>query len=41
MNIIPFSFESLQVRAVVRDGEPWFVEVDVCRALHIRSIVAP
>ena len=26
-----------QVRAVVKDGEPWFVAVDVCRILEIRN----
>lgn len=24
-----------QVRTIVRDGEPWFVAADVCRALEI------
>jgi len=30
-----FSFESHQVRTVMRNGEPWFVAVDVCNALDI------
>lgn len=31
-----FSSEQFgNVRAIVRDGEPWFVAVDVCKALEI------
>lgn len=26
-----------QVRTIVRDGEPWFVAADVCRALEIKN----
>lgn len=26
-----------QVRTVVRDGDPWFVAADVCRALEVRN----
>lgn len=34
--ITPFLFEGEQlVRVVVRDGEPWFVAVDVCKVLGI------
>jgi len=34
MNISVYSFTpSLQARAVMRDGEPWFVAADVCAAL--------
>lgn len=29
----PFEFEGAAVRVVKIDGEPWFVAVDVCRAL--------
>lgn len=30
-----FTFEAHPVRIVMRDGEPWFVGMDVCRALHL------
>lgn len=33
MNVIPFSFEAWNVRAVAIDSEPWFVGADVARAL--------
>lgn len=33
-NIIPFTFEMQDIRAVERDGEPWFVLADVCRILE-------
>ena len=32
-NLSVFKFEALEVRAVVIDGEPWFVASDVCSAL--------
>lgn len=32
-----FAFDSHAVRCVQRDGEPWFVAADVCRALEIRN----
>lgn len=32
-----FSFNSLDVRVVDRDGEPWFVAADVCAALTIEK----
>lgn len=32
--IIPFDFEINAVRVVMIDGAPWFVAVDVCRALE-------
>lgn len=32
-----FNFGDNQVRLVVRDGEPWFVATDVCRALGYRD----
>lgn len=31
--VIPFDFEQYAVRVVTRDGDPWFVAPDVCRAL--------
>src|SRR5579871_3847338 len=33
-NIVPFSFESLEVRVVVIDNEPWFVATDVAKVLE-------
>lgn len=30
-----FNYESNEVRTIMRDGEPWFVLVDVCRVLGI------
>lgn len=32
-----FNFQSNDVRTVLRDGEPWFVASDVCRALGYRD----
>lgn len=32
-----FKFDSHPVRIVLRDGGPWFVAVDVCRALEIQN----
>lgn len=37
MNIIPFIFDTLPVRAVLRDGEPWFVAADVAAVLEYRD----
>ena len=37
-NITTFNFDALQVRAVLRDGEPWFVAADVCAALEIADV---
>ena len=36
-NVVPFSFDSLQVRVVMQGDEPWFVAVDVCAALDFRN----
>jgi prophage antirepressor-like protein len=36
-NIIPFSFDQKQVRVIQRDGEPWFVAVDVCKVLGLSN----
>jgi len=33
--IIPFHFESSEVRVLDQDGEPWFVLADVCSVLEI------
>lgn len=35
--IVNFSFEGLGVRIVERNGDPWFVAADVCRALNIQN----
>ena len=32
-NLIPFQFDSINIRVIVIDGEPWFVGKDVCDAL--------
>lgn len=33
-----FQFESNEVRIVIKNGEPWFVAIDVCKALHVQNI---
>ncbi|MCG4258027.1 BRO-N domain-containing protein [Acetobacter senegalensis] len=35
--VMPFSFEEHAVRALTRDGEPWFVLADVCGVLDITN----
>lgn len=37
--VVPFQNETLNctVRAVVKDGEPWFVAKDICDALELRT----
>jgi len=35
--VIPFSFETQDVRAVTVDGEPWFVAKDVCSILGYQN----
>ena len=35
--ITPFVFEDTLVRAIERQGQPWFVGSDVCKALDIRN----
>jgi anti-repressor protein len=37
MSIIPFDFEGAAVRTVERDGEPWFIALDVCRVLDLNN----
>jgi anti-repressor protein len=32
-----FNFDGVQVRTIVKDGEPWFVLKDVCDVLGLRS----
>ena len=34
-SLIPFNFDDALVRVIMRDGDPWFVLVDVCRVLEI------
>lgn len=36
-NVIPFQFETKQVRSLLIDDQPWFVAADVCQALAIRN----
>ena len=33
--IVPFQFDTHEIRVVVIDGEPWFVAKDVCNVLEI------
>lgn len=33
--LIPFQFESFQIRVLLQDGDPWWVAADVCAALEI------
>ncbi|WP_085586265.1 BRO-N domain-containing protein [Thalassospira mesophila] len=35
--IIPFSFEGAEIRTVYRNDLPWFVAMDVCKALGIAN----
>jgi prophage antirepressor-like protein len=35
--VIPFAFEDHLVRSVIHDGQPWFVAIDVCRALDLKG----
>lgn len=37
-NIIPFEYNSRQVRTIVKDGEPWFVAKDVCEILELGDV---
>lgn len=42
-NIQVFNYNSVEVRTIQNDGEPWFVLKDVCNVLHIgnsRDVVA-
>ena len=34
---VSFLFDGMDVRVVVRDGEPWFVAADVCAVLNIAN----
>jgi anti-repressor protein len=35
--VIPFTFETSEVRVVDRDGDPWWVLADVCHPLELGS----
>lgn len=35
--VIPFRFETREVRTLLIDDQPWFVAVDVCQALAVRN----
>lgn len=37
LSIQAFDFEDCAVRTLLRDDQPWFVAVDVCRVLDIRN----
>jgi prophage antirepressor-like protein len=36
-DVVPFTFDGLQVRTILRDAEPWFVLADVCAILEIQN----
>jgi prophage antirepressor-like protein len=36
--LVPFNFGACPVRAIMRDGEPWFVAKDVCDVLRLGNI---
>lgn len=35
--IVPFDFDGLCIRTIVRDGQPWFVVADLAKALDYRD----
>lgn len=35
--IIPFTYESSELRTLTLDGEPWFIAADVCKILEIAN----
>lgn len=37
-SVVPFTFESHCIRAINRDGEPWFIAQDVCSVLGIQNV---
>ena len=39
-SLIPFNYNSNQIRIIVKDGEPWFVAADVCSILDIDTSTA-
>jgi len=36
-SLIPFNYNSKQVRTITKDGEPWFVATDICEVLDIQN----
>ncbi len=36
--VVPFRFESNEIRTITIDGDPWFVAADVCAALGIDNV---
>lgn len=36
-SLIPFNYNSNQIRIIVKDGEPWFIAKDVCDILEISN----
>lgn len=36
-SLIPFNYNSKQVRVIERNGEPWFVAADVCEILELTN----
>lgn len=36
--VVPFRFESQEIRTVVKDGEPWFVLSDICEILGLDQV---
>ncbi|EIU7558703.1 hypothetical protein AAIB98_003497 [Providencia rettgeri] len=38
VSFAPFVFGSTQIRTINYDGDPWFVAVDVCKALNISNV---
>lgn len=37
-SVVPFSFESHEIRTIVKDGTPWFVAADICAALGLENV---
>ncbi|GAD09845.1 prophage antirepressor [Gluconobacter frateurii NBRC 103465] len=40
-DLVPFSFESHDVRVVMRDGQPWWMLADVCEVLELTNTRNP
>jgi anti-repressor protein len=36
-NLIPFNYNSKEVRTITKDGVPWFVATDICEVLEIQN----
>lgn len=36
-DLIPLAFDADEVRMIMRDGEPWWVLIDVCRILGVKN----